>query len=263
MQRVGEPRIANATCGDDADDRSDRGHCQARHDRVLRNSLATGSIVASLAFPALAQEAKANSETEVVESRIKVIVTGSNIPTLDRETALPVQTITREQDRASEHPDRGPARQHDLGDDELRAFNEAQALGGQGGDIGQAGFAAAPLRGLGYQATLVLLNGRRIANWAFTTLGADLNSIPDGRIERVEVLKNGASAIYGSDAVAGVINFILRKEFQGAEAYAQYTSPEHPGGDAKKFTVAGGYGDLAQPGRSTRTRWSTTRSMEA
>ncbi len=64
-------------------------------------------------------------------------------------------------------------------------------------------------------------------------------------IERVEVLKNGASAIYGSDAVAGVINFIMRKEFQGTEASAQYTSPEHTGGYAKHFNVAGGYGSLA------------------
>ena len=94
------------------------------------------------------------------------------------------------------------------------------------------------LRGIGHQATLVLLNGRRIANYAFTTIGADLNAIPMSAVERVEVLKDGASAIYGSDAMAGVINFILRKNYQGVEAQAQYTSPEHTGGYAKRVPAS-------------------------
>ncbi len=175
-------------------------------------------------------------------------MTGSNIPTIERETALPVQIITREEIERANLQTAAQLVNTISAAMSFGAFNEAQALGGRNGGIGQAGYAAAGLRGLGYQATLVLLNGRRIANWAFTTLGGDLNSIPLAAVERVEVLKSGASAIYGSDALAGVINFILRKDFQGTAAYAQYTSPEHTGGYAKHFNVAAGYGNLASQG---------------
>jgi len=210
---------------------------------VIRNALGRGVVVASLGLPALA--ADLTSGTDAVDGRIKVIVTGSNIPTIERETALPVQIITRVEIERANIQTAAQLVNTISATMSYSAFNEAQALGGQNGGIGQAGFAGAALRGLGYQATLVLLNGRRIANWAFTTIGGDLNAIPMAAVERVEVLTNGASAIYGSDAVAGVINFIMRKDFQGAEAYAQYTSPEHTGGYAKHFTFAGGYGDLA------------------
>jgi iron complex outermembrane recepter protein len=209
----------------------------------IRYAFGTAGTVASLALPALAQDFSAGPEA--VESRIKVIVTGSNIPTVERETALPVQIITREEIERANLQTAAQLVNTISAAMSFGAFNEAQALGGQNGDIGQAGFAGAGLRGLGYQATLVLLNGRRIANWAFTTLGGDLNAIPLAAVERVEVLKSGASAIYGSDALAGVINFILRKDFQGAAASAQYTSPEHTGGYAKHFNVAAGYGNLA------------------
>lgn len=80
------------------------------------------------------------------------------------------------------------------------------------------GLAAAGLRGLTAQRTLVLVNGRRIANYALGGTLTDLNLIPVAAIERVEVLKDGASAIYGSDAIGGVINFILLQEFRGIQA---------------------------------------------
>jgi len=217
------------------------GRCGATS---IRYAFGTACAVASLALPALAQDFSAGPEA--VENRIKVIVTGSNIPTIERETSLPVQIITREEIERANIQTAAQLVNTISATMSFSAFNEAQALGGQNGGIGQAGFAGAALRGLGYQATLVLLNGRRIANWAFTTIGGDLNAIPMAAIERVEVLTNGASAIYGSDAVAGVINFIMRKEFQGTEASAQYTSPEHTGGYAKHFNVAGGYGSLAR-----------------
>ena len=79
------------------------------------------------------------------------------------------------------------------------------------------GLSSANLRGLGDGSTLVLLNGRRLANYAFDGEAVDLNSIPSAAIDRVEVLKDGASAIYGTDAIAGVINFILRKDYSGDE----------------------------------------------
>ena len=75
------------------------------------------------------------------------------------------------------------------------------------------GYAAASLRGLGSARTLVLLNGKRLATTAFSGTAVDLNAIPLAAIERVEILTDGASAIYGTDAIAGVINFILRQDF--------------------------------------------------
>src|SRR5690606_16159735 len=88
------------------------------------------------------------------------------------------------------------------------------------------GAASISLRGLGADATLVLVNGRRVAVSSFaenvTTNFVDINSIPVAAIERVEVLKDGSSAVYGSDAVAGVINIITRRDFEGFEASVGY-----------------------------------------
>ncbi len=94
------------------------------------------------------------------------------------------------------------------------------------------GKAEADLRGLsaatGNNAnkTLVLLNGRRIVNHPFDAAAVDLNAIPLAAISRIEVLRDGASAIYGTDAIGGVINFILRRDFQGIEVAGEYQVPE-------------------------------------
>ena len=213
-------------------------HRAGSHDRC--RTIALTLALAGSALPVIAQNLAV--ETDAGDGRTKVIVTGSNIPTIERETALPIQIITREEIERANLQTAAQLVNTISATMSYSAFNEVQALNQN--ELGQTGFAGAALRGLGFQATLVLLNGRRIANFPFTTLGGDLNAIPLSAVERVEVLKYGASAVYGSDAVAGVINFILRKDFQGAEAYAQYTSPEHTGGYAKQFSAAGGYGNL-------------------
>ncbi len=87
----------------------------------------------------------------------------------------------------------------------------------------QAGLSSANLRGLGDGSTLVLLNGRRVANYAANGGTVNLNFIPVAAIERIEVLKDGASAIYGADAMAGVVNFILRQQYSGAQLSAYGT----------------------------------------
>lgn len=113
-------------------------------------------------------------------------------------------------------------------------------------NVGSTGNAStAALRGLSAKYTLVLLNGRRVANYAFGNSPVDLNSIPLSAVERVEVLRDGASAVYGADAVAGVVNFILRKDFKGLEANFSATQPQKAGGDSRTVTITGGYGDLA------------------
>ena len=106
----------------------------------------------------------------------------------------------------------------------------------------------ASLRGLDSRATLVLLNGRRLANYAFssTDIGTDLHAIPLAAIERVEILKDGASAIYGSDAIAGVINFVLRNDFRGVELQAYAGDSEAGGGSRTRGTLSLGFGDPAK-----------------
>ena len=176
-----------------------------------------------------------------VEDAIRVTVTGTNLPAIAREGALPVQVITREEIEQANLQSAAQIAATISATMSFSGRNEAQGVGG----IAQSGFAGGALRGLGYQFTLVLINGRRVANYPFVARGADLNGIPAAAIERVEVLKDGASAIYGSDAIGGVINFILRENFRGFEGYAQYAAPEAGGGRAGQLTVAAGWGDLA------------------
>jgi iron complex outermembrane receptor protein len=113
---------------------------------------------------------------------------------------------------------------------------------------GQRGFNGANLRGLGVSSTLVLLNGRRLANFASPgdSSGVDLNNIPAGAIQRVEVLKDGASAIYGTDAMGGVINFITRKDYQGADASVYALKTGEGGGGKTSASFSGGFGDLGK-----------------
>lgn len=172
----------------------------------------------------------------------RVVVTGSHIQQTDVETALPVQVLTREDIEHSgvttveQLLERVPAN--------VNPFNLSQTIG----NGGNPGLSSANLRGLGGGSTLVLLNGRRLGNYAFDGASVDLNSIPLSAIERVEVLKDGASAIYGTDAIAGVINFILRKDFQGVEIAGGFTATQHGGGNEGQFAVTGGIGDPARDG---------------
>ena len=189
-------------------------------------SAAIALLVAGGAVPALAQD-------------IRVDVTGSNIKRIEAEGALPVQIITR-----------GDIEREGLqtASQVVERLSSNSSIGGlnlQGSEgATNVGYASASLRGLGEQRTLVLLNGRRLANTAFSGEAVDINSIPLSAIERVEVLTDGASAIYGTDAIAGVINFILRRDFRGFEAYAYYGDSEEGGGKQQRYNVLAGWGDL-------------------
>lgn len=177
----------------------------------------------------------------------RVIVTGSAIKRIDGETALPVQVISREDidkagvTTAAEIVARISASAGNLTDGVSIAA---------GGYRDQMGFNAANLRGVGVSSTLVLLNGRRMANFASPgdDAGVDLNNIPAGAIERVEVLLDGASAIYGSDAIAGVINFITRRDFQGIEGSAYYGDSHEGGGGKRTASLSAGFGDYGKDG---------------
>ena len=152
----------------------------------------------------------------VLAADIKVEVTGSNIKRVEGEGALPVQTITARQIQEGGFQDTFELLQSISANQSFGSFN---AAAGEGTTL--VGFTGASLRGLGSQRTLVLLNGRRVAPYALanttspSSASVDLSSIPIAAIERVEVLKDGASAIYGTDAIAGVINFIVRQDRLG------------------------------------------------
>jgi iron complex outermembrane receptor protein len=175
----------------------------------------------------------------------KIEVTGSNIKRVDQETVAPIEIITRDQIERT-----GQATVAEV----LRNIpsNTGGSFGESFANSFASGAAGISLRGLGQKTTLVLLNGRRTAGYGFAQnlqdSFVDLNSIPSSAVERIEILKDGASAIYGSDAIAGVVNVILRKDYKGFEAAAQFGQSE--GKNDYRVNLTGGVGDLA------RDRWS-------
>jgi iron complex outermembrane receptor protein len=192
---------------------------------------AAQALVAALfALPALAQEAQ------------RIEITGSSIKRIDAETALPVQVLTRQDIQKSGATNVEQLMQTIGGNVSSGAQMANGASGATTGSI-----SSISLRGLTSIRTLVLLNGRRIAPYGIGFVGdsvsVDVGSIPLGMIDRVEVLKDGASAIYGSDAVAGVVNFILRKDFTGGELQIDAGDTQHGGAASRRAALTYGFGD--------------------
>lgn len=200
-----------------------------------------------LATNALAQElpAPVPEPTPLTDTMPRVEITGSAIRRVQSETALPVQIISRNEiekagvTTAAELMARVSANSNGLTDG---------ASINVGGD--QRGFNSANLRGIGTSSTLVLLNGRRMANFASPgdDSGVDLNNIPAAALDRVEVLLDGASALYGTDAIGGVINFITRKDFQGLELNVYGGKTSGGGAGKRTATISAGKGDLDRDG---------------
>ena len=195
-----------------------------------------------VAGPALAQVA-ANQQ-----SMTRVEITGSSIKRIAKEGALPVEIISRKQ-----LEEQGIVNAEQLiaslnvngnGSDNLASNSDVTS----GAQRGNNGASSANLRGQGADSTLVLLNGRRIATHGMKGSAVDLYSIPFAAVERVEVLKDGASAIYGTDAIGGVINFILKKNYKGLEAQAFTDVTEAGGANIQRYQVSGGFGDLEEQG---------------
>ena len=198
--------------------------------------VACGGVILSAGAPAFAQG------TTTLE---RVEITGSNIRRINSETASPVLALTREDIEKS-------------GRSSVAELLQTLSVDNQGSvpkNFG-AGFASGAsgisLRGLGAASTLVLLNGRRIAPFGLADDGqkvfSDLNLIPLEAVERIEILKDGGSAIYGSDAIAGVVNVILRKDYQGLAMNASYGTTQYGNGQEKRASITGGFGDLQRQG---------------
>ena len=208
--------------------------------RAVRAVLLAGAwttLTGTLGSTAVAQEIAAELP--------RVEVTGSAIRRVQSETALPVEIISRAEiektgvTTAAEILGRVSANVNGLTDG---------ASINVGGD--QRGFNSANLRGIGTSSTLVLLNGRRMANFASPgdDSGVDLNNIPAAALERVEVLLDGASALYGTDAIGGVINFITRKDYQGLELNVYGGKTDEGGAGKRTASISAGTGELERDG---------------
>jgi outer membrane receptor protein involved in Fe transport len=201
---------------------------------AVRLALSLGAVIAvGASGTAFAQDAGNNQPAQDQQpSQQKastlqtVVVTGSHIRRVDLETASPVVSIDRAAIQAS-----GKLTLGDLVQD-LPA-----ATGGntnpQVNNSGGAGSSTIGLRGLGSNRTLILVDGHRVVN-------NDVNSIPAAMIDRIDVLTTGASSVYGSDAVGGVVNFILRKDYQGAQFTTNFGESDHNDGEQHGYTFTFG-----------------------
>nr|MBP7912113.1 TonB-dependent receptor plug domain-containing protein [Pseudomonadales bacterium] len=191
---------------------------------ALSVAAAVGAIASTGSLPALAQDPAAEQIEEVV-------VTGSRIRRTDLTSMSPISVF----DEAA--LDR-------QGSTTLERFfvslpSVSGADFGSGVNNGTAGWSTVSLRGLGPTRTLVLLNGNRMASAGVNGF-VDLNLIPSSLIERVEVLRDGASTIYGSDAIAGVVNLITKTDFDGVEIEGQYDETGEGDGEQKLFAITFG-----------------------
>ncbi|MBB1472317.1 TonB-dependent receptor [Luteimonas sp. MC1782] len=210
----------------------------------FRRSRLSAALLAAIALPAtgpiFAQDA-ASSETgsnQATTDLDRVTVTGSRIARAGFVTPSPVTAITAEEIRAT-----GAVNIGDLMT-KLPALSPNYTLGNSTRFIGTAGLGLLDLRGMGTSRTLVLVNGRRHVGASPGSTAVDVNTIPTEWIERVEVITGGASAVYGADAVAGVVNFIMKKSFEGFELRGQ-TGQASEGGFDRSFISFSGGSDFA------------------
>ncbi|MGQ3053645.1 MAG: TonB-dependent receptor domain-containing protein [Roseateles sp.] len=179
----------------------------------------------------------------------RITITGSSIKRLSDERSMPIEVIT-----ATDIRQQGLTSVDQIVDNltanagSINQVTNNAVFGGDGEKtFGGANFAN--LRGLGPSGTLVLLNGRRVSTHGMSGGAVDLNAIPMDAIERIEVLKDGASAIYGTDAIGGVINFITKTSYQGVSLSGSYFTPEASGGgQSARLSGAFGFGDLDRDG---------------
>lgn len=175
----------------------------------------------------------------------RVEVTGSSLKRIEAELAMPVTTI-----KGEEFVERGYTTMADVLDSLTIGASQVPGLAGAGSVIN--------LRGIGLNRTLVLLNGQRLANEPTQDAFINVDVIPMNALDRIEILRDGASALYGSDAIGGVINFITKKSFEGASITLQGVKPERSGGaNEKRIGLVGGIGNIDSD------RWSVYATFDA
>lgn len=193
--------------------------------KAVQTALSLGAVAAmGIAGTAMAQTttpAPQNNNQKQPQTLQTIVVTGSHIRRVDLETSNPVTVVSRQQIEQSGKVTLGDLVQQ-LPSIAGNATNPSVNNGGG------TGASTVSLRGLGSSRTLILVNGHRVLN-------NDINAIPTELIERIEVLKDGASSVYGSDAIGGVVNFITRTNYQGAEFGFDYGISDRDDGERKGY----------------------------
>jgi len=201
----------------------------------------TLAVALALAYAPMAFAQQADADKPIQ----KVVVTGSNIAHIDAETSTPVTVMKREDIVRT-----GANTVTELLQTLTSSSSSLTDLGGSNSFAG--GASSASLRNLGKQSTLILLNSRRVAPYAladYNEVFTNLDSLPMDAIERVEVLRNGGSAVYGSDAVAGVINIITRNDYRGIQIKAtQNQSLKNSEFKSRNASITGGIGNFVEDG---------------
>jgi iron complex outermembrane receptor protein len=222
---------------------------------VPRTLVAT-AIAGILSAAAQAQQAPttATADANVPEMQ-EVVVTGSMIKRINAETAEAITVLKTDalKDQGVENIEQAL--------NTLTSANPSVNIASAVGTFSGGG-TYANLRGLGNGRTLVLLDGERLSSNAFNGLGVDLSGIPFSAIDSVEVLREGASALYGSDAIAGVINFKTKKNYQGGEVQVNFDHPQEAGGGSGVVDATFGHGDLVSDGYNFMVTASYSKQQE-
>ena len=212
---------------------------------MYRKSTSPGFLLSAIALAAMTLATGAAAQ-EAQPQRVEV--TGSSIKRLATENALPLTTY-----KAEELVNQGLTTMSEVAVALTVAATNEPVGGGGGGTM-------INMRGLNTNRTLVLLNGRRLANEALGASSVNVDVIPMAAIERVEVLRDGASALYGTDAIAGVVNFITKRSVQEVTIHASTVQPQQSGGgEQKRVTILAGKGDIATDGWNVYTAFSAQR----
>jgi iron complex outermembrane recepter protein len=213
------------------------------------------AALAMTSVPALAQVTTAAAEPAAAEIQ-EIVVTGSRIAAPNAVSTSPIQVLSHEYITQTGKTDIG-----DIIQQLPQNFNNSlgQDLGNTtSGLTTPGGVTTADLRGLGPNRTLVLVDGRRLGqgspNTAIQSPAPDLDQIPSGLVERIEVVTGGASAAYGSDAVAGVINFILKRDFQGVQFDGQFNENMHNNNNTYMQNLVRDFGYDPPTGSTTNGR---------
>jgi len=204
-------------------------------------AIAFGGLASCMLIaPASAQTTPAAPAPQA-QLKERVEVTGTLIRRIEGETALPVVTL-----KADELEKAGVTNAEGA----VKFITQNQSGTVTSGSVSATNGAAAyaDLRSLGSSRTLTLFNGQRVAPNPFAVVGTDLNTLPSVALERIETLADGASATYGTDAIAGVVNFITRREYQGITVAGEIQYPQGAGGEVYTASVLGGYGNLNTQG---------------
>jgi iron complex outermembrane recepter protein len=216
------------------------------------NRAISAAVLAALAGGAGAQTAPvAAADSQLQE----IVVTGSMIKRINAETAEAVTIVKMDSLK-------------DLGvtsvEQALNLITSNNATVTTASNVAtfNGGASVAALRGLRATETLVLLDGQRLANNVALGTGVDLNTIPFAAIDHIEVLREGASSLYGSDAIAGVINFITKKDYSGGEVNLNYSHPQHDGGSSDNVDLTYGIGNLASDGYNLMVTGNYTQQKE-